>query len=358
MSGIATQGTADAGGGVNVGWIDPGDWMDYNVNVAKAGTYLVNLRVATPYSGSSFQLRSSGGAVLATVSPNTTGGFQEWQLVSATVTLPAGNQTLRIYSTGVNRWNLNWMQFVSAGANNQPIPGKIEAESYSNMSSILTQPTSDAGGGMNVGWIDPGNWMDYTVNVAKAGAYTASFRIAAPSSGSSFQLRSSGGAVLATMKPGATGSFQKWQTVSATVTLPAGNQTLRIYAVGGPEWNLNWMQFVSGSSAAAIQTTAVSVTNNQKLVTDSTADDPDAASFVIYPNPVQGQFMVQLNNAYMGNMRVQIVDVAGIIRQVYNYNKNQSLMQLNLSAGNLSAGTYFIRVQIGAWSDVKKISKL
>jgi len=329
------------------------------VNVATAGAYLVNFRIAAPYSGSSFQLRSSSGTVLATIAPDVTGGFQSWQIVSATVTLPAGNQTLRVYCSGVNRWNLNWMQFVSAGANNHSIPGKIEAESYNNMSSILTQPTSDAGGGMNVGWIDPGDWMDYTVNVATAGTYTASFRVATPYSGASFQLRSSSGAVLATVSPASTGGWQTWQTVNATMTLPAGSQTLRIYAASGPEWNFNWMQFASGSSAAAVQGATVSGTSSQKLVTDSTADASDvAASFVLYPNPVQGQFMIQLNNGHMGNMQVQIVDVTGVTRQVYNYNKNQSSMQLNLSAGNLSAGTYFVRVQIGAWSEVKKIIKL
>jgi hypothetical protein len=108
-----------------------------------------------------------------------------------------------------------------------------------------------------------------------------------------------------------------------------------------------------------VQTATVSATSPQKLVTDSTADASDiASSFVIYPNPVQGQFIIQLNNGYMGNMRVQIVDATGVTRQVYSYNKNQSSMQLNLSAGNLSAGTYFVRVQIGAWSEVKKIIKL
>jgi len=355
MSGIATQSTSDYGGGLNVGWIDQGDWMDYTVNVATAGTYAVNFRIATPNSGTSFQLRSSSGAVLATVSPASTGGYQMWQTVGATVTLPVGSQTLRIYSTGAPEWNLNWMQF----GINQPIPGTIQAESYNGMNGIATQATTDTGGGLNVGWIDPGDWMDYGVNVASAGTYTVSFRIATPNSGTSFQLRSSSGAVLATVSPASTGGFQNWKTVTATVTLPAGNQILRIYSVGTPEWNINWMQFASGSSAAAVQTATVSATSSQKLVTDSTADASDiASSFVIYPNPVQGQFMIQLTNGYMGNMRVQIVDATGVTRQVYSYNKNQSSMQLNLSVGNLSAGTYFVRVQIGAWSEVKKIIKL
>ncbi len=47
---MATQATTDVGGGLNVGWIDKGDYMDYYVNVATAGVYTVGFRLATTYS--------------------------------------------------------------------------------------------------------------------------------------------------------------------------------------------------------------------------------------------------------------------------------------------------------------------
>ena len=46
------------------------------------------------------------------------------------------------------------------------IPGRIQAESYTTMSGIQTQATGDGGTGLNVGYIDQGDWMDYSVNVA------------------------------------------------------------------------------------------------------------------------------------------------------------------------------------------------
>ena len=59
--------------------------MDYSVN-SSAGTYAINLRVASP-SGGQLQIRNSAGAVLATVSIPNTGGYQNWQTVSANVLL-------------------------------------------------------------------------------------------------------------------------------------------------------------------------------------------------------------------------------------------------------------------------------
>src|SRR5580704_3776481 len=58
---------------------------------------------------------------------------------------------------------------VAPAATGQTIPGKIEAASYNASIGVMTQTTSDAGGGLNVGWIDQGDWMDYPVNVTTAG---------------------------------------------------------------------------------------------------------------------------------------------------------------------------------------------
>jgi len=72
------------------------------------------------------------------------------------------------------------------------IPGKIEAENYTTMSGVGTEITRDAGGTMDVGWISQGDWMNYSVNVSAAGAYTANFRVATASTGAALQLRLAG----------------------------------------------------------------------------------------------------------------------------------------------------------------------
>ncbi len=126
------------------------------------------------------------------------------------------------------------------------IPGKIEAENYSAMNGIQTETTSDAGGGLNVGWIHVGDWLDYNVDVQTAGAYTVEYRVASNGSSGQLQLQS-GSATLATTAVPNTGGWQNWQTVTASVTLAAGPQTLRVFA-SGYDFNINWINFTPGSS--------------------------------------------------------------------------------------------------------------
>ncbi|HYK56338.1 MAG TPA: carbohydrate-binding protein, partial [Flavisolibacter sp.] len=115
MSGVQTENAADAGGTLNVGWTDPGDWMDYNVNVSAAGNTTLNFRFAAPNAGAQIQIRNSSGTVLATVTFPSTGGWQTWQTTGTSVNLPAGVQTLRIYAA-TGGWNLNWFEMVTSAS--------------------------------------------------------------------------------------------------------------------------------------------------------------------------------------------------------------------------------------------------
>jgi hypothetical protein len=121
------------------------------------------------------------------------------------------------------------------------IPGKVEAENYTNMSGIQTEVTTDAGGGSNVGYVDTGDFLEYKVNVQTAGTYTVQYRVASEAGGGSIQLQKDGAALATTAVP-ATGAWQTWTTITDSVVLTAGEQTLRIQApVGG--YNLNWISF-------------------------------------------------------------------------------------------------------------------
>ncbi|WP_315070065.1 discoidin domain-containing protein [uncultured Clostridium sp.] len=117
--------------------------------------------------------------------------------------------------------------------------GKIEAEDYTAMSNVQTEACSD--GGLDVAYIDQGDWMDYSVNVQTAGTYKVEFNVASPYSSTKLQLLQ-GTKELTTLEIPNTGGWQNWQTISTSVTLNAGTQTLRVVgATNG--WNFNWMNF-------------------------------------------------------------------------------------------------------------------
>jgi hypothetical protein len=93
------------------------------VNIPSAGTYQVNFRIASFYTGAQFQLRKFDGTVLATLTVPNTGNWQSWTTISTNVALPAGAQTLRIFTSNANGgWNLNWWEITTRSTT--PVSGQ------------------------------------------------------------------------------------------------------------------------------------------------------------------------------------------------------------------------------------------
>ncbi|MCE4553027.1 carbohydrate-binding protein [Roseateles cellulosilyticus] len=242
MSGVQVEGTTDTDGGSNVGYIDTGDWMTYDVNVPAAGSYLVKYRVASQSGGGVIQLeRGGGGATYGTINVPSTGGWQNWTTVSHTVTLAAGQQTLAILAKS-GGFNINWLD-ISRPTDPVGSGITIQAENFDSQSGVQTEATTDSDGGLNVGYLDAGDWLSYpSVNLATAGAYTIEYRVASLNGGGTLQLEEAGGSVVyGALNVPATGGWQNWVTIKHTVQLPAGQRKFGI-AVRNGGWNLNWFR--------------------------------------------------------------------------------------------------------------------
>ena len=83
-------------------------------------------------------------------------------------------------------------------------------------------------GGYNLAWMTAREWLEYTVNVASAGPYLATFRVASLGQGGTFHLEMNGTNVTGPITIQNTGAWQVWQNVAKTVALPAGMQTARL----------------------------------------------------------------------------------------------------------------------------------
>ena len=264
MSGIKTETTSDTNGGQNVGYIDAGDWMTYDIDAPVNGTYTVSYRVASLAGGGAIQLEKQGGSpVYGSVNVPTTGGWQNWQTISHTVQLSAGKQAIAI-SAKAGGFNLNWVKIEIAGSssssskssttsvasssassiNNLPL-ATIEAESFAIMSGVQTETTADVGGGLNVGYLDAGDWLSYTgssVNVPVTGTYTVEYRVASMNGGGSLIFEEAGGTpAYNSLNIPSTGGWQNWVTVKHTVTLAAGAHKFGVKVNAGG-WNLNWFR--------------------------------------------------------------------------------------------------------------------
>lgn len=106
---VDIEATSDAGGGYNLGWTAPGEWLTYNISVPTDGLYEFSYRVASQSSGGTIQLEKAGGTpVYGSVTFPSTGGWQNWTTVRHVVSLKAGNQSIGlVMKTG--GFNLNWV---------------------------------------------------------------------------------------------------------------------------------------------------------------------------------------------------------------------------------------------------------
>ncbi|HBK46459.1 MAG TPA: carbohydrate-binding protein [Xanthomonadaceae bacterium] len=116
----------------------------------------------------------------------------------------------------------------------------LQAENFSAQQGVQTEACSE--GGLNVGWIDQGDWMAYNnVTFPASGNYRVEYRVASPSGGALSLDLNAGGVVLGQVQVPATGGWQNWTTVSHTVSVGAGTYSLGVYAAQGG-WNLNWIR--------------------------------------------------------------------------------------------------------------------
>jgi arabinoxylan arabinofuranohydrolase len=115
-SGIETEASSE--GGMNVGWIENGDYIKVKGVGFGAGAGSFTARVASATSGGAIELRldSTTGPVVGRCTVPGTGGWQTWVNTSCTVTGATGTHDLYLRFTGGsgNLFNVNWWQFDAA----------------------------------------------------------------------------------------------------------------------------------------------------------------------------------------------------------------------------------------------------
>jgi hypothetical protein len=191
------------------------------------------------------------------------------------------------------------------GGTPAPVPGTVQAANYDtggqgvayNVTSVNGTDTSyrtdsvdletctdtgSAGCGDDLGWTATGQWFKYTVNVATAGTYTASLRLASPSGATDgLHLAGSSGANLSgIINVPATGGWQTWTTVTTTVTLPAGQQTLTLDE-DNAGWNIRYITFAAsaGNPVNLALDQPVTASGYTQTYTPANAVDGDTSTY-------------------------------------------------------------------------------
>ena len=123
-----------------------------------------------------------------------------------------------------------------------------QAETMAWAGGLETEPASE--GGMNVGWIENGDWLRVKGVAFGSGAVTFTARVASAGSGGRIEVRldSASGPVVGTCTVPVTGGWQSWTTVSCPVSGATGTRDLVLRFAGGSGnlFNVTSWQFTRG----------------------------------------------------------------------------------------------------------------
>ena len=304
-----------------MGHVAVGEWLQYSINVASTGTYAVDVRVASAVSGGGFHLAVDGTSVTATTALPSTSGWQTWGTVTLNgVNLTAGTHVLRLAFDGNVAYEIGNVESLQIRSTSTPtptptptpiptptpaptstespfsgspisLPGVIQADNFDTggegiayhdttsgnqgaayrinesvdieVTSDVTPPgqtASSPGVGFNIGHIQAGEWLQYTVNIAATGSYDLGVR-AASGTGGTFHLAVDGVNVTGSMSLPNTGGWQTWQTVTRTgVSLTQGKHIIRLAfdtSTALELGNVNYIQITPSAAPASFKWTPI-----------------------------------------------------------------------------------------------------
>jgi hypothetical protein len=228
------------------------------------------------------------------------------------------------------------------------IPGKVEAENYdlggegvafhdltpANMGGQFRTDAVDlescTEGGYDLGYVQAGEWTEYSVNVNQAGVYTLQARVASTGSGA-FHVELDGQNISGPINIPNTGDWQAWATVSVTTpALTTGAKVLRI-VIDAAEFNLNWINF--STPALARKTVATAVAGNTV-----TAEAKGLSAINVWPNPASNILSIQFKGEDARSI-LRIYNISG--QEVYQSRLNGSNQQ-QVDVSEWPKGVYII----------------
>ena len=159
------------------------------------------------------------------------------------------------------------------------IPGQLQAARYVTMNQMSIAPTTDTNGLADMITTAAGGSLNYNIQVDTAGSYPLNFRVSGTTGLISVY---EGGTLLGV----ANITQASWSTVSTTVTLPAGTQTLQVVLSANGQ-HFNWMQFQPVNGPVAVPT-GISATAGNAQVALSWSPSAGATSYNVQSSTNQG----------------------------------------------------------------------
>ena len=324
MYGVQTEQCSDQGGGLNVGYIDYGDYMKYSVDVPSNGFYQLVSRISGFQDGS---IDITFNSKIINLPFSSTGGWQNWVNFYEKTYLEKGEHIMTVTANS-SQFNINYFDLIFDKENHE-IPGKIEAENFSYANGIQTEYCQDDGG-ENIGYIDFEDDAEYPISVSQSGYYKLKLRYASIHEGY-FTLGF--GDQTYYFPFNSTGGWQNWETNSIELFLDGGPSTMK-FSSASKELNINFFEFEFAGTFATNYTSTL----NQ---------------IIIYPNPTKKYLKIETPIDLDPDGVIKIFDVSGKLIRSYKVKNIAANKEYIIDLDVTTYGNYIITLDINGREYIK-----
>ena len=372
MSGLQTEDTSDDGGGKNLGYTDQGDYADYLVNVEEEGSFIFTARVASESTAGKIGiniLEENGSETeLLKLDLPITGGWQQWENATSTISLTKGPHTLRM-KVLQGGFNLNWIEIAGADTDQDGVSDAVDECPNSNSGAVVNEKGCEV---FSVGLdnftikvesetCQANNNGKITISANKSFTYTANLSGKSAAS-KEFNTETEftdleAGNYSVCFKAAEDDGFEQCFTVQVTepenlsvyssINLETATLSLKLSGSKNYLINLNGKEFQTSASNFSIPLESSKNTLTVKTDKDCQGEYKELINFkgepIVYPNPVNGDHLfISLIESTSTDVQVQIFDIAGklVISEVKKGGKGS--LQINVSA--LPKGLFVLKV--------------
>ncbi len=219
---------------------------------------------------------------------------------------------------------------------------------YRNDGVDIEKCTDNPSNGFDVGWINTGEYLNYTVNVAQTGTYNLALRVAANAAGGKILMRWDGQNLGSFIDVPSTGGWTTWQSLAVNnIPLTQGKHIFSLnFYFGG--FNVNYVKF-------------------DLAATDIENEAPTPLDFSLlqnYPNPFNPETTISYELPANSFVILKVYDILGKeIAALVNEQQQAGRYSINFNTTNdnqlttntLPSGVYFFQLRAGNFVETKKL---
>lgn len=194
--------------------------------------------------------------------------------------------------------------------------------------------------GFNVGWIENGDWLKYTIDAAQSGLYNINLSLAQPSFGGKIILSLDGQSITSVLDVPVTGGYQNWQFLTVpNIYITSGTHILQTRFFIG-DFNFSYLDFVL-------------------TATDADTENESPRSYFLhqnFPNPFNPSTTISYSTKGYGIVTLKVFDLLGReVVKLVDAEMPAGLHSVDFSSENLSSGIYYYTLTAGSYTSSRKM---